>query len=301
MKIDRLIGIVTCLLQTGKTTAPELARRFEVSRRTIMRDVETLSRAGIPVVTTQGSDGGISIIEGYRLDKSLLTRNDLQTILVGLQSVLSVSRSADAEILLGKLVPKNKDALSVSDSMTIDLSSFYKESLSDKINLLKRAIAEKRQVSFHYYYNKGEEDKTVEPYQIVFKWSDWYLLGFCLQRQDFRLYKLKRLWELEVCGESYSPREIPAAKKQFGGFIKDNYYVTAVYAPTEKYKLVEEYGPDSFTVLEDGRLWTRWGFTDPDDTACWFLGFGDKVEILDPPEMVAKIRTLSENIVALYN
>lgn len=301
MKIDRLIGIVTHLLQVDKTTAPELACRFEVSRRTIMRDVEALSKAGIPIVTAQGGDGGISIIEGFRLDKSLLTVDDLQTILAGLQSIQSVSKSADVGKLLEKFTSKNKDVLSLGDTMMIDLSSFYKDSLSKKIDLIKGAITEKRLVSFRYYYNKGEEYKTVEPYQMVFKWSDWYLFGFCRKRQDFRLYKLKRLWEISTCEEIFLQRVIPAEKKKLGGHIKDDYFVTAIYAPSEKYKLVEEYGPDSFTVLEDGRLWTRWGFTDPNIAALWFLGFGDKVEVLEPPEMVEKLRTLSEKIANIYN
>lgn len=299
MKIDRLIGIVTHLLQVDKTTAPELAHRFEVSRRTIMRDVEALSKAGIPIVTTQGGDGGISIIDGYRLDKSLLTSDDLQTILVGLQSLQSVSKSMEVDKLLEKFAAKNKNILALSDTIVIDLSSFYKDSLSEKIDLLKGAIAEKRLVTFHYYYHKGEDDKTVEPYQIVFKWSDWYLFGFCRDRQDFRLYKLKRLWGLSALEDLFAGREIPTEKK-FGGHISDDYFVTAIYAASEKYKLVEEYGPDSFTVLADGRLHTRWGFTDPDATALWFLGFGDKVEVLEPPEMVEKLRKLSEKIANLY-
>lgn len=155
-----------------------------------MRDVEALSKAGIPIVTAQGGDGGISIIEGYRLDKSLLTADDLHAILVGLQSVKSVSASMDVDKLLDKFTANNKDILSLGNTMRIDLSSFYKDSLSEKIELLRNAITEKRLVTFHYYYKKGEEDKVVEPYQIIFKWSDWYLFGFCKERQDFRLYKL---------------------------------------------------------------------------------------------------------------
>lgn len=89
-------------------------------------------------------------------------------------------------------------------------------------------------------------------------------------------------------------------KKKLGGHITDDYFVTAIFDPSKKYKLVEEYGPNSFTVLEDGKLWTRWGFTDPDSTALWFLGFGDKVEVLEPPEMVEKLCALSGKIANLY-
>ena len=83
MKIDRLIGITMLLLQKGKVTAPELAERFEVSRRTISRDIEDICRAGIPLVTVQGYGGGISIAEGYRVNKAFLTEAELQAVFAG--------------------------------------------------------------------------------------------------------------------------------------------------------------------------------------------------------------------------
>lgn len=300
VKIDRLIGILTCLLQTDKTTAPALARRFEVSSRTILRDVEALCKAGIPIVTAQGGDGGISVMEGYRLDKSLLTENDLQVILTGLQGIQSVSKSEAAEVLFDKLLPKNRAAAQLQETMQIDLSSFYKDSLSEKIDLLQRAVSGSKRVRFRYYYSKGEAVKTAEPYQLVFKWSDWYLFAFCPERQDFRLYKLKRLWELSMCAEGFLPRAVPEEKRRFGSHMTDDYFITAVFAPGEKYKLVEEYGPDSFTVLPDGRLWMRRGFTDLGDAVLWFLGFGDRVQVLEPPEAVERLRALAQKITRLY-
>lgn len=300
MKIDRLIGMITYLLQVEKTTAPELARRFEVSRRTIMRDVESLSGAGIPIVTVQGGGGGISIMEGYRLDKSLLSREDLQNILAGLQSIRSVSNPKEADLLLDKLAPSKGGIITLNEIMSIDLSSFDRDSLADKIECLKNAIGQKRLVAFRYYYNKGEADKVIEPCQIVYKWSDWYLFGFCREKQDFRLYKLSRLWELSVCEEIFAQRQIPPEKKKLGSHMRDDYFVTAIYQASEKYKLIEEYGPDAFTVLPDGRLLTCRGFTNPEDAALWFLGFGSKVEILEPKEMKQKLRIHAENILTFY-
>ena len=151
-------------------------------------------------------------------------------------------------------------------------------------------------VRFHYYYSKGEADRRVEPYRIVFKWSSWYLFGFCTGRQDFRLFKLNRLWELCVLDTAFAPREIPGEKARLGSHITDDYFVTALYDPDVKYRLVEERGPGSFTVQEDGRLYTRWGFSDPESTVLWFLGFGDKVEVVEPREMRDRIRTMAEKI-----
>ena len=93
MKIDRLIGILSILLQEEKTTAPELAERFEVSRRTINRDIEDLCKAGIPIKTAQGTGGGISIMDGYRMDRTILSSKDMQMILAGLRS-LDIARAS---------------------------------------------------------------------------------------------------------------------------------------------------------------------------------------------------------------
>ncbi len=300
MKIDRLIGIITVLQQRGKVTAPYLAEKFEVSRRTILRDVEDICRAGIPIVTTQGENGGISIMEGFNLDTTVFTVDEMQALLIGMKTLDSISHTSRHTPLKEKLA-RQKSAISLSDSMLIDLSSFYKDSLSDKIELLREAISASKTVCFHYYYSKGEQDKSVNPYLIMFKWSDWYLFGWCNEKQDFRMYKLNRLWDLTVTENSFIAQEVPHEKKDFGAHLTDDYFVTAIYDSSVKYRLVEEYGPDSFTVMKDGRLYTRWGFTNPDNTLLWFLGFGNMVEVLDPPEVREKLKAISQNIFKKYD
>jgi predicted DNA-binding transcriptional regulator YafY len=198
MKIDRLLGIITLLLQRDKVTAPELAKKFEVSRRTIHIDIDDICKAGIPIITYQGGDGGISIADGYKLDKSVLTIDELHSIIAGLKSIGSVSDSARIEGLISKLSPKSEAVVSVKDSILIDLSSHYKSSLSEKISLIKSAIKEKKLVSFDYYSEKGLSDRTIEPYFIIFKWASWYVFGYCRKSSGFRLFKLNRLWRMEV-------------------------------------------------------------------------------------------------------
>lgn len=289
MKIERLIGIITTLQQKEKVTAPYLAEKFEVSRRTINRDIEDICRAGIPIVTTQGTNGGISLMEGFALDTTVFTRQELSAVFTGLKTLDSVSSSQSADKLAEKIGAKDGDEL--TDYMTIDLASFYKSSLSSKIELIKKAIRERRCIAFHYYYNKGEADKLIEPYQIYFMWSDWYVFGYCKQRQDFRLYKLRRLWDLQLSEEGYEARSIPPEKLQFGSHMKDDYFITAIYDSSVKYKLVEEYGPDSFTVMDDGSLYAKWGFNSAEDALPWFLSMGDKVKVIEPPEMVEKLKS----------
>ncbi|MCM1024508.1 MAG: YafY family transcriptional regulator [Prevotella sp.] len=280
MKIERLIGIITVLQQKGKVTAPYLAEKFEVSKRTISRDVEALCIAGIPIVTEQGAGGGISIAEGFSVDTTVFTENELSLIFAGLKSIDSVSRTSKAALLkekIGGVIP-------VSENMLIDLSSFHKDSLSEKIELLQNAIDSRRRVTFRYFYEKGEEDKLIEPALVVFKWSSWYVLGFCPERDGFRMYKLTRLWDLSVTGETFEPRVIPQDTLRFEGAAENKIMITALYEASEKFRLVDEYGSYCFTVSEDGRLLAEFGFRSEESAFQWFLGFGSKVEIVAPEE-----------------
>lgn len=299
MKLDRLIGIITTLQQKKHVTTPYLAEKFEVSRRTILRDIDDICKAGIPIVTTQGMGGGISIMEGFSLDTTVFTRDELAAIFAGLKTLDILLPSSNAGRLASKI--GGDSAIALTDYMMIDLSSFYRDSLAEKMEQIKQAIETRRCITFHYYYSKGEADKQIEPYMILFKWSNWYVFGYCKERQDFRMYKLRQLWELKVTDEVYSLREIPAERKQFGSFMTDDYLITAIYAPSVKYRLVEEYGPNCFTVMEDGRLYTKWGFTDPNRAISWFLGFGDQVVVTDPPEFVEIFRNQLQKMNALYS
>jgi len=286
MRLNRLIGIITTLQQKGKVTAPYLAEKFEVSRRTIARDIEDICRAGIPIVTTQGSGGGISIMDGFTIDTTVLTEDELQAIFAGISSLDSVSNRPSNASLRDKLGGQ----LETMDHIVIDLASFYKGSLSEKIELLKAAISAHRQVSFRYYYNRGEEIKCIEPALIVFKWTSWYVFGYCPDRADFRMYKLNRLWELEMLDTTFQPREIPREKLQFGQHLTDDILISARFAPELKYRLVEEYGPSSFTVREDGWLDATYWFTDYDYALQWFLGWGSRVRVLSPEPFVTRYR-----------
>lgn len=298
MKIDRLIGIITTLQQKKIVTAPYLSEKFEVSRRTINRDIEDICRAGIPIVTVQGAGGGISIMDGFSLDTTVFTEQELAAIFTGLKSLDSVSNSASAEKLAQKI--GGSSAIRLADNMVIDLSSFYKDDLAAKIDGIKQAMKESKCITFHYCYNKGEADKQIEPYLIVFKWSDWYVFGFCKERQDFRMYKLRRLWNLQITNESFTVRDIPEDKKQFGSHMTDDYIISAVYDASVKYRLVEEYGHTCFTEKEDGKLYAEWGFTTPEGAVQWFLSFGNKVRVLGPPEMVAMMKTTLDSMKKIY-
>ena len=201
MKLDRLLGILTTLLRNDKVTAPYLAEKFEVSRRTINRDIEALCQAGIPVITQQGSGGGICIAEGYKLDKSLLTPDELSGIIAGLKGMGSVMDQSYMEQTLDKLSAGKEKTVPLQEPVVIDLASHYKGSLTEKIRLIKSAIQESHLVEFDYYYEKGVSRRQVEPYLVVYQWTSWYLLGYCREKEDWRLFKLMRLWDLHSCKE----------------------------------------------------------------------------------------------------
>ncbi len=311
MKIDRLLGIITTLLQKGKVTAPYLAEKFEVSRRTILRDLDDICMAGIPIITTQGGDGGISIAEGYKLDKSVLTTGELQSIITGLRSMAGIEKPANIERLVQKLAPgaaapcdgKPCDGAVVSlrDSIVIDLASHYKNDLSEKIGLIKDAINERHLIKFDYYYAKGKTHRRIEPYFIAFKWSAWYVFGYCTERQDFRVFKLNRLWELSVTDDGFAPREIPPDRLELGGSLVDTNEVRVLFDPSVRYRLIEDFGFRSFKEAEDGgKLLFSVGYTNKDYILSWIMAFGDKAKVISPPELAAEIKQIAENIFRSY-
>ena len=296
MKMERLIGILSILLQRDKVTAPELAEQFEVSRRTIQRDIESLCQAGIPIATAQGTGGGISILEGYRVDRTVLTTPEMQAILAGLQSLDSVSGTRRYAQLMEKL---SAGSAGKDSHILIDLSSWYKTSLSPKIEAIHSAIRQHLTIRFTYFSPKETALRTVEPYDLVFQWSSWYVWGWCRTRQDFRLFKLNRMTDL-VPGEPFTPRPAPPPDLSAERIFPAKYQVTVLFDPACRWRLVEEYGPDSFTAQPDGRLRFTWGFPDADSIISWVLTFGEGAELTGPEELRQRLADLTATLARRY-
>ena len=299
LKIDRLIGILSILLQKDMTTAPELAEHFEVSRRTINRDIEALILAGIPIRTTQGTGGGISIMDGYRMDRTILTSKDMQMILAGLRSLDSVSGSGYYGQLMEKLSTGSSEFMSGKDSILIDLSSWYKSSLAPKIEVIQSAIENRHLLSFRYYAPSGESKRTIEPYYLLFRWSSWYVWGWCRKRKDYRLFKLNRMDMAEEKKDAFECREVPLPDLSDQKVFPSELKVKILFDPEVKWRLVEEYGPNCFTE-EDGKLLLDTYFTDINDLTSWILTFGPNAEILEPQEARDILRQNAEKLADIY-
>lgn len=203
MSESRLFQILYHLLIKGESTASELAEKFEVSTRTIYRDIDKLSYAGIPVYTTSGYKGGIHLDENFCIEKSILSKEDMQNILMSVQS-MSALDFPETDSVITKL-----QALFQMDKanwMEVDYSRWGCDTNKEReiLRLLKKAIQEMRQIHFKYYNSKGEaSERDCCPLKIVFKDRAWYLYGYCLKKNSGRIFRISRIIGLEITNQYF--------------------------------------------------------------------------------------------------
>lgn len=301
MKVDRLIGILSLLLQKDTVTAPYLAERFEVSRRTINRDIEALCKAGIPVMTKQGTGGGISIMENYKIDKTLLTMEEMQDILAGLGSLDSVNETKRYARLKEKLFAGVSDFAKRKDgegnpTVLIDLSSWYRDALALKIEQIRDGIDHCRELEFLYFAPGGESRRRIRPYYLIFRWTSWYVWGWCCLREDFRLFKLNRMEKLRLCEEGFEKRKVPLPDLDHDRIFPGKIEVKAIFEADCKWRLVEEYGLGCFEEQEDGKLLFHTDYTNKEHLISWLLAFGDRVRLLEPEEIREEMQEIIEKM-----
>lgn len=299
MAIDRLIGILSILLREEKATAAQLAERFEVSSRTIYRDVDRLCKAGIPLYSDQGRGGGLSLMEGYTLDWSLLTDKDRGAILAGLRSLDSVSGTNYYRLLMERL-PQAREA-SADDSVVIDLASWYGPVLAPKLALLKDACIKHKIVRFTYCAPGGDSGRTVEPNKLVFRWSSWYLYGWCRSREDWRLFKLTRMLDLQVSEDTCAPRPAPDPITPPEQVYPASLQAAIRFAPAARWRLIDAYGAESFTAEEDGTLLFQRGFPDKEELFRWLLSFQEDAELLKPEALRREYAVRLKKILGKYD
>lgn len=280
MEQSRLFKIVYHLLEKGKSTAPELAEKFEVSIRTIYRDLDTISAAGIPIYATQGKGGGIFIMQDFMLNKSLLSEQEKEQILMALQGISATEHNQTDELLM-KLSGLFQSK--VTNWIEVDFSEWYKNTPNyDVFNLIKNAIFNQYTITFSYFAREGNySNRTVEPIKLIFKNKDWYLYGFCLLRNDFRFFKLTRIKDLEISSDTFI-REVKSSH-EIETVIKNKNFIHAKlkFSPKVAFRVYDEF-TDNVSKDNQGNLYVNIDLPDNETLFSYILSFGDNVEILEP-------------------
>ncbi len=310
MKIDRLISILVVLLRRERVQAKDLADMFGVSVRTILRDVEAINLAGIPIVTFQGANGGISIAEGYRLDKTLLSADDMAAIISTLKGVAGSMPDSRYDILMEKLQnPLSSTQLEMLNlktrQMIIDLSPWGGNQLiKDKIILLRQAITNNVAIEFAYFDAGGQKTRRhAEPYSLILKGQNWYLYAWCLLREDFRLFKLSRIKELLFTDRTFSPRELPAEQLSWENEWPNQVNVVELdlLFEQEMESLAEEFFSEDIVRQEDGRLMIKILLPENNWLYGWLLSFGSAVEVINPPHIRERLGNIALEIYKKYS
>lgn len=288
MQESRLFRIVYYLLNKGKSTAPELAEKFEVSVRTIYRDIDIISSMGIPIYAMQGKGGGITLLDNFVLDKSLLSTGEKEQILMALQGIIATEQNNSDALLtkLGSLFQAKN-----TNWIEVDFSNWVKNNPSQDIfNLIKSAIFSRNVISFQYFSSNRESTKRrVEPLKLVFKSKDWYLYSFCLMRNDFRFFKLTRIRDMEIQAEIYS-REIPSTYP-IGKLmdIQNTIAVTLKFDKEMAFRVYDEFA-DDVTEDEQGNLYVHTNLPGNNTLYSYLFSFADYVEVLEPESVREQVK-----------
>lgn len=295
MQTDRLFQIIYLLLDNKNITAATLAERFGVSTRTIYRDVETLSSCGIPVYMSKGKGGGIRLLDGFVLNKALLSRQEKSELAAALQSVRAVG-AGEALDKIGALLGKNNP-----NWIEVDFSAWYPEN-REKYHLLKDAILDRSLVQFQYASGRQEQLlRTVEALKLVFKGQSWYLYGFCTLRQDFRFFKLSRIKELELLPRRHTrtaPERIleQTAPIPQPDLISLRLQIDACLA----FRVYDEFDPDWIAEDGKGHFIVTVQYPKGEWLFSYLMSFEEHLRVLSPPEMQHDIAKRLENILQNY-
>lgn len=301
MQINRLFEIVYILLQKNGATAKQLAARFEVSPRTIYRDVDALSAAGIPIYTQQGTNGGIFLDDDFVLNKSVLSESEQQNILVGLRS-LSAAGNIETERLLGRLgsLFKQPDA----DWIDVDFSRWGHGSADqEKFDTLAACIREGRAASFAYASSYGNTSRRKAwPRKLVYKSRSWYLQAYSPEKSAYRTFKLSRLFELEPTDEMFDKAELPAppplesAEMPPGRALE----LKLLFKKEVAFRVYDEFDAAAFEQQPDGSFVVTQTLIEDAWVYAYILSFGEDVEVLEPKSVIDKLLDLMKNIEKKY-
>ena len=281
MSDSRLFHILYYLLNKERATAPELAEKFEVSQRTIYRDIEALSGAGIPVYAEPGRNGGISLLQDFVLDRALLSRQEKQEILTALQSIHSVQNMGSSETLQ-KLSALFR--LSSQNWLEVDFSRWgSRESDNKKFELLKSAVIHKKCMQIRYASSyEAISERVVHPYKLVYKARAWYLQAFCTVRQDWRTFRCNRILDLQILNESFPHREFPKSAESYEGKADQ---ITLRFPKEMTYRVYDEFDETQIQRQDNGDLIVSARMSADKWLVGFLLSFGTQVDVLSPAHL----------------
>lgn len=290
MKLQRLIAILTALLQKDCISASWFSEKFGVSVRTIYRDIEALESAGIPIVTKTGVNGGFSIMEGYKIDKKLFTHQDIATLLTSLYSVSGSLSTAQLNQTLEKiksLIPEeyHRSIELTSKQLYIDMSPWFSNPLATQaLKAIQEALAAGRVIRFDYLGRHAvTQNRIVKPHQLVLKENSWYLKAWCRERQDFRTFKISRMRDLQLTGDSFTPREFESGMADFKDWQSErSIFVDIIVTEALRERALDYCREEHMTDLADGRIAIRFPFVESDMGYGVLLSMGPDCEVLRP-------------------
>ena len=297
MKDNRLFRILYYILEKEKVTANELADKFEVSVRTIYRDIDSISSVGVPIFTTQGKGGGIKIDNEFILNKSLFDTNEKEQIIAALQGLEKTNEAYKSE-LITKLSALFK--IKNSNWIEIDFISWGSNNVyQDLFNTLKTTIINKNIISFSYNSSKGEKiNRKVKPIRLLFKEQDWYLYGFCLLRNDFRYFKLSRMKDLEVLATNYEDNfENIVLKREIK--YENTVNIKLKFNKSVAFRVYDEFN-GAIEEDEKGNLYVEIKIPNNYKLYNYIFSFGSNVEILEPKEIRNQFKNMINEIAKKY-
>jgi predicted DNA-binding transcriptional regulator YafY len=295
--MKRLFEIIYILLDKQKVTAKELAEHFEVSQRTIYRDIENLSEAGIPIYMTKGKGGGVRLLPNFILNKTVLSQEEKKEALAILQGFAAINNSS-VDNSLSKL--SNFLGGNTESWIEVDFSNWNKnDNLGDKFEKIKNAIINKNLINFIYYNASGTySNRIVEPLKLVFKGQGWYLYGYCRDKEDYRFFKLTRIDNISILVENFI-REIPN-KVLLENTYKNNNIANIKFKLNKKmaFRVYDEF--KDYLLDEEGNYIIEEYFPLGEWLYGYIMSFGDNIEILEPIEIREEIQNRLRNALNNY-
>lgn len=309
MKVDRLVSIIMVLLDKKRIGAQELAEMFEVSPRTIYRDIDSISMAGIPIRSTSGVGGGFEIMENYKLDKKVFSTTEISTLLMGLSSLSNVMRGDELVNALAKVksfIPADqaKDIDVKMNQIHIELTPWMgNQNIQPFLELIKTALQENKLHAFDYVNHRGNKTaRIVEPYQLVLKGNHWYVQAYCQQRSDFRLFKLVRMSRLSLQDEDFTPRAFQKPQLEFSDILTTlQTEITLRIHRSVMDQVLDYCAFEHFTPEDEDHYIVRFPFIENDYHYNILFSFGNKCECLAPPHVRQEMQRKVREIAGLYD